>query len=300
MASEAVKKQNRQIIFGAILFVLVSVIVFFFIQNQTLSNTNEQRERELNAAVLQLDSLSTELDKQIATIADLGGEIDTLLALKSQLESEKKDLLDLDKRRQKNIAELKDRVDGYQELLLIKDEEIKQLKVMNDELLAENTDLKVEKNALNQTLQNVNLEKQELEQQVAIAGKLAVEGVRIFAVTDRGKERESEFRNRHIDQLKITFFVAENNLAPIEGKDLLIRIVAPDANVLFDVSRGSGSFFFEGREQFYTAKREILYDRSRQEVTLSYDKGSEYAIGQHWVEVYTDDYLMGKGFFTVK
>ena len=90
MASEAVKKQNRQIIFGAILFVLVSVIVFFFIQNQTLSNTNEQRERELNAAVLQLDSLSTELDKQIATIADLGGEIDTLLALKSQLESEKR------------------------------------------------------------------------------------------------------------------------------------------------------------------------------------------------------------------
>jgi cell division protein ZapB len=31
-----------------------------------------------------------------------------------------------------------------------------------------------------------------------------------------------------------------------------------------------------------------------------YEKGSEFAIGQHKVEVYTDDYLMGKGSFIVK
>lgn len=300
MQTEGVKNQNRNIVIGVIVFILASVIVYFVIENMRISAEKEQREIELNNTVLQLDSISGELDNRIRTIEELGGEIDTLLSIRAQLETEKKELLDLDKRRQKNISQLRDRVGGYQELLLLKDEEIKQLKVLNEQLLTENTDLKNEKNELNQNLQAVNQQKEQLAQQVALAGKLRMEGLKVTAVNNRGKEREAEFRNRHIDQLKITFSVAENNVAPIEGKELLVRIVAPDGNVLFDVSRGSGSFFFEGRELFYTAKKEILYDRTRQEITILYDKGSEYAIGQHQVEVYTDDYQMGKGFFTVK
>ena len=100
--------------------------------------------------------------------------------------------------------------------------------------------------------------------------------------------------------MRIEFTVNENKVAPIEGKGLLVRVIAPDNNVLFDVTRGSGSFNFEGREMFFTAKKEILYDRSSQKVTLLYDKGSEYELGQHTVEVYTDDYLMGRGSFVVK
>lgn len=300
MQKETVKNQNRNIVIGVIVFVLASVIVYFVIENMRISAEKEQREIELNTAVLQLDSISGELDNRIRTIAELGGEIDTLLSIKAQLETEKKELLDLDKRRQKNISQLRDRVGGYQELLLLKDEEIEQLKVLNEQLLTENTDLKNEKDELNQNIQAINQQKEQLAQQVAIAGKLRMEGLKVAAVSKRGKERESEFRNRHIDQMKISFSVAENNVAPIEGKELLVRIVAPDGNVLFDVSRGSGSFFFDGRELFYTAKKEILYDRTRQQITILYDKGSEYAIGQHQVEVYTDDYMMGKGFFTVK
>ena len=300
MEKETVKNQNRNIVIGVIVFVLASVIVYFVIENMKLSAQKEQREIELNATILQLDSISNELDDRIRTIEDLGGEIDTLLSIKEQLETEKKELLDLDKRRQKNISALRDRVGGYQELLLLKDEEIEQLKVLNEQLLTENTDLKNEKNELNQNLQAIEEQKDQLAAQVALAGRLRMEGLKVFAVNTRGKERESEFRNRHIDQLKIEFSVTENDVAPIEGKELLIRIVAPDGNVLFDVSRGSGSFFYEKRELFYTAKKDILYDRSRQQITLLYDKGSEYAIGRHEVEVYTDDYQMGKGYFTVK
>lgn len=300
MTEEPIKNQNQKIVIGVIFFALLSAIVFFVIRSQKLSAEKEQREIELNAAVLQLDSISTELQKQIITISELGGEIDTLMKIKDQLEGEKKDLLNLDKRRLQNLETLRGKVEGYQQLLVIKDEEIKQLKVLNDQLMDENEDLKVEKNQLNQTLRNVNEQKDQLAEQVAIAGRLALEGLKIYAVNSKGKEREAEFRNRHVDQLKINFFVSENSLAPIEGKDLLIRVVAPDGNVLFDVSRGSGSFFFEGRELFYTAKKEILYDRKKQAISILYDKGSEYAIGQHQVEVYTDEYLMGKGLFTVK
>ncbi|CAN0248613.1 unnamed protein product [Chrysoparadoxa australica] len=182
----------------------------------------------------------------------------------------------------------------------MKDEEITLLRSMNDQFITENNTLKVEKQELNQSIQSINQEKSQLQEQVAFASRLKVEGMQIFAVNESGREREDEFRNRHIDQLKIAFNVTENKVAPIEGKTLLIRVVAPDGNVLFDITRGSGTFMFNGREMFYTIEQEILYDKKSQKVTLYYDKGSEFALGNHQVEVYTDDYLMGSGNFVVK
>ena len=233
-------------------------------------------------------------------IRELGGEVDTLMKVKEKLQSERKLLLTEISNRKNMISELRDRVDGYKQLLLAKDVEIEQLKVINDQLMSENTELKTEKQQLNDSLRNANKTRTELQEKVAFASRLKVDGMTVYAVNESGKERENEFRNRHINQLKVKFTVAENKVAPIEGKEILIRIVAPDGNVLFDVTRGSGSFMFEGRELFYTAKQEILYDKNSQEVTMFYDKGSEYAEGRHIVEVYTDEYLMGSGTFTVK
>lgn len=293
------KANNRTRILIGVLSLFILVIAYLIYQNHIVNKSREEKEVALNAAYLQLDSLSNELDDRILTISQLGGEIDTLLKIKEQLETEKKDLMDQEKRRQRTIQGLQDKVEGYQELLLAKDEEIKQLRNINEQLLSENSELKVETQELNQSIQNINKEKEQLNEKVAIASRLAVEGMRVYAVSG-SREREGEFRNRHIDQLKITFAVAENKVAPIEGKKLLVRIIAPDGSELFDVTRGSGTFMYENREMFYTVEKEILYDRSKQQVEVYYDKGSEYATGQHTVEIYTDDYRMGSGTFIVK
>ncbi|WP_420319259.1 coiled-coil domain-containing protein [Ekhidna sp.] len=294
-------KKNRTPVFIVITFLLLAAIVFFYYQNQQLEEERARQQQEISATYLKLDSVANELEVRIQAIKELGGEIDTLETLKAQLEADKKQLLVDAKYQRDRISRLNNRVDGYKELLLIKDEEIEQLKVLNEQLSEENTTLKVEKNQLNQTVQQLEKNKEELASKVAFASRLQIQGMQIIAINDRGKERvDSEYRNRHIDKLKIQFTVVENEIAPIEGKELLLRVIAPDGNVLFDVTRGSGSFTFENREMFYTAKQEILYDRNNQLVSFLYDKGSEYAIGQHKVEVYTDDYLMGSGSFMVK
>ena len=294
-------KKNRTPVFIIITAILLIAVVFFFYQNQKLEEESKRQQQEISSTILQMDSISNELDIRIQTIRELGGDIDTLEALKTQLETDKKQLLVDAEYTRGRISKLNDRVDGYRELLLLKDEEIKELKVINEKLTEENTTLKVEKNQLNDTIRRLELNKQELAQKVATASRLEISAMTVNAINDRGRERDGgEYRNRHIEQLKIQFTVLENEIAPIEGKELLLRVVAPDGNVLFDVSRGSGSFTFENRELFYTAKQEILYDKNSQQVTFLYNKGSEYAIGQHKVEVYTDDYLMGQGDFVVK
>lgn len=297
-----ITKKNKDLTpyFIVIALALIGVIAFYYFQNEKLEEEKVAQQLELDNTLLQLDSISTQLNNKILTISQLGGEIDTLLKVQAQLEEDKKNLI-RQRNSERNYAHsLKDKVDGYQELLLAKDEEIKQLRKLAEELMTENTELKEEKEILSQSIENINQQKAQLEEKVTFASRLKVEGLKVFAVSSSGKERESEFKNRHIDQIKIMFTVAENSVAPIEGKELLIRVVAPDGNVLFDVARGSGSFTFEGREMFFTQKQEILYDKKNQEVTLFYKKGSEYAIGKHIVEVYTDDYLMGKGGFEVQ
>ena len=293
--------KNRTPIFIIITFLLLVAVIFFYYRSTQLEEEKERQQQEINATYLKLDSVSNELDLRIETIKELGGEVDTLEALKAQLEADKKQLLVDAEYQRGRITRLNNRVAGYKELLLVKDEEIEQLKVLNEQLSEENTTLKVEKEQLNQTVQELEKNTEELSSKVAFASRLAIDDMSIVAINDRGKERTGgEYRNRHIEQLKIQFTVLENEIAPIEGKELLLRVVAPDGNVLFDVTRGSGSFTFENREMFFTAKQEILYDKSSQQVSFLYDKGSDYAVGQHNIEVYTDDYLMGKGSFMVK
>jgi hypothetical protein len=166
--------------------------------------------------------------------------------------------------------------------------------------LTENTSLKTEKNQLGDSINRLSQSKDELATKVSIASQLKAENVRIVGLNDRGKERESPFKSRQVGKLKVEFNIAENKVAPIEGKKIMIRIVDENGQVLFDVNRGSGTFLVNGKEEFYTEAQEVLFDNTRQKLSFLYDKGSEYASGTYQLEVYTDDYLMGSAQFVVK
>ena len=292
------KKNNKALKIGMTLALMAIVLLAYFIQEEQQQNL--LKEEALTTAFLQMDSLSNELDKRILTISKLGGEIDTLVGIKQKLEEEKKYFLNRDQRQKITLGTLRDKVEGYRQLLIIKDEEINQLTQINEQLTTENIELKNETQVLNQSINNIKLEKKDLNQKVQLLSKLKIEDFIIAAIDVKGKERSDSFRKKHINQLQITFVLSENEVAPIEGKKLWIRVVAPDNTVYYDVNMGSGSFTSIGRELFYTAQKEILYDRSQQKVVVYYEKGSPYLIGPHTVEVYTDDYLVGSGSFIVK
>lgn len=292
------KKSNALVIvLGLGVVILIGFLIYGYMEKEKLLGEKALTEADLEQAYFQLDSIGDELNDRILTISQLGGDVDSLILVKEQLESEKAQIRN---RTNRQIKDLQGKVNGFKELLLAQDDEIVRLKALNEELYTENTELKEQTNVLNKSLQNLNDTKSELEQKVAVAGQLKIGNMKIVAVNSRGKERESDFRNRHIDKLRIDFDISENKVAEIESKDILIRVVAPDGNVLFDVTKGSGSFIFEDREMFFTDKQDILYDRSTQKLSFLYDKGSDYALGLHKVEVYTEDYLMGSGTFTVR
>jgi hypothetical protein len=295
------KRNNRVpviIAFMAIVIIIQGIKIYLDTKEKQQVRTQLiTTEEELATTMQRLTEISMELDEKIAQVEKLGGDVADLEQAKEEIENE----LRRNKRATgKEIKALKDRVEGYELLLKNKDEEIVKLQSVNKELLTENRSLKTQKNRLGDSLNRLSQSKEELATKVAIASQLKAENIKIVALNERGKERNSPFKSRQVGKLKIDFNLAENSVAPIEGKKIMIRVIDENGQVLFDVARGSGTFIFNGKEEFYTAAQEILFDNTRQKLSFIYDKGSDYASGTYTVEIYTDDYLIGKGEFVVK
>jgi DNA repair exonuclease SbcCD ATPase subunit len=244
-----------------------------------------------------LNDIQTELNQKITEIEKLGGDAKELQKAKAEVELE---LRRSTKRSTKALQELKDKVEGYEELLKLKDTEIEKLKHVNTQLFSENKNLKTKQNKLSDSITTLAKNKDELATKVALASQLKAENVTIKAVNSKGKERESPFKNKHLQKLKVDFNLAENKVAPIEGKKIIIRIIDENGQVIFDVAKGSGTFIVNGKEEFYTSAQEILFDNTKQKLSYLYEKGSDYAVGKYTVEIYTDSYKIGSGQFEIK
>lgn len=296
-----VKSGNKASIIIALLSIIVIIqsIKIYMDYQRDVEKTVQIANTEENLATTmhRLNEIKSELDQKIVDIQKLGGDITDLQKAKAEVDAQLKRST---VRSAKEIQQLKERVEGYTELLKIKDEELENLKSVNKELFTENKSLKTQKNVLNDSINRLAKNKEELTNKVAIASQLKAESVSVLAVTSKGKERESPFKNRQLEKLKVEFIIADNKVAPIEGKKILIRVIDENGQVIFDVAKGSGTFILNGKEEFYTSAQEILFDNTQQKLSFLYEKGSEYASGNYTVEIFTDGYKMGSIQFAVK
>jgi DNA repair exonuclease SbcCD ATPase subunit len=298
---EPIRSSNKAGIIIALLSIIVIVqSVKIYLDYKDKVEIKEQKanvEEELASTMQRLTEIKGELDQKIIEIEKLGGDVAELEKAKAEIDVQLKRNV---ARSAKEIRQLKDKVEGYEELLKLKDQEIDKLKSVNKVLYTENRTLKTKQNVLSDSINQLSKNKEELATKVAIASQLKVENVAVKAVNAKGKERESPFKNRQLEKLKVEFNIAENKVAPVEGKKIMIRVVDENGQVIFDVVKGSGTFMLNGKEEFYTAIQEILFDNTHQKMTFFYEKGSEYASGNYSIEIYTDGYLMGKSQFAVK
>lgn len=297
----APSKGNKTTVIISLLVIIVLIqsakIYFDYTEKKEIVAQKADVEEDLATTMQRLKEIQAELDTKIKEVEKLGGDVKDLQKAKAEVDAQLKRSVS---RSTKAIKELKDRVEGYEELLKLKDDEIEKLKSANQSLFTENRQLKTQKNELNDSINRLATTKNELAGKVALASQLKAENVTVKSVNAKGKERESPFRARQLEKLKVEFNLAENKVAPIEGKKIMIRVIDENGQVLFDVARGSGTFLVNNKEEFYTASQEILFDNTRQKLSFLYDKGSEYASGNYTVEIYAQDYLIGSAQFVVK
>lgn len=305
MNDEAEKSPQKQeqgkniLIIVLFILVIISGVKLYYDHQEKTQKTEEililsEENTELNQ---RLDSITYELDIRINEIKQLGGDIDSLIAIKDRL------ILERNSNRNRSMAEiaqLNRSIDGYGKLLKEKDADIVRLKAMNEQLFSENTELKTTKAEIEEEVVKLSQKAQELEEKVNVAAKLRAENIVIAAVNSRGREREGEFRNRQQEKVKISFTLADNPVAPFGTRDIYVQILSPNNQVIFDIAKGSGTFSMDGREEFYTAKQDIMFNNSLQRLTYFYEKGTDYGKGKHIVRIFADEMQIGEDTFEVK
>ena len=281
--------------FSIIFFLGVSI--YFIYNNYKNEEIRIKQQYELDELYLDLDSVSNVLNDKILTISQLGGDIDSLLILKENIELEKREFRS---RAYAQINRLQGKVEGYRELLIAQDEEIEKLKKLNEQLYEENKEQKVEINNLNSTISNINRSNQKLEDQIEEAGRLELKDIQVKGIYRNGSEKLNSFKERSLSKINIEFKVLENSLSKIQVIGIYLIIMNPSGQVLYDISRGSGSFTFEKREMFYSIKDEILIDRSEMKYDLEYFKSEDLEKGTYEVIIYTNNYEIGRSEFIIK
>ncbi|MDO9554169.1 MULTISPECIES: hypothetical protein [Rhodonellum] len=244
-----------------------------------------------------LDSVTFQLDLRIQEIEKLGGDIASLEEIREQLVMERNSNA---KRSAGEIAALNKKINSFTQVFKEKDEEILRLREVNEQLFSENETLKSTQAVIEEQVVKLNIKQQELQDKVNIAARLKAENILVAAVNSRGKEREDGFKNRQIEKLKVSFNLADNKVAEFGTRDIYVQIIAPNNQPIFDVARGSGTFAIDGREEFYTVHKDILFDNSKQELTYFYERGSNYTPGKYVVRIYADGYEIGTKNFEVK
>lgn len=297
------KEQGKNIII--IVLVLLVIISGIKLYTDYVDRSKKTKEilllsTENNELNKRLDSVTYQLDLRIQEIEKLGGDVKALEEVRDQLIAER----NTPRQRSSNeIAILNEKIRSYNGLIEEKDQEILELRAMNQQLFAENQDLKTTQAEIEEEVAQLNIQKEDLQAKVNIAAMLKAENISISAVNSRGKERietTKDFKNRQIERIKVSFNFSDNKVAEKGPRNIYVQIIAPNSQPIFDVAKGSGTFMMDGVEEFYTVRQDIIFDNTEQELTFYYEKGSDYNSGTHEVRIYVDNYQIGSRTFTVK
>ena len=289
---------------GIIIFLSVCVFILFGLNlyyAYTLYEQKEHLKEELSLSKESFEEISIELQTKIKEIEDLGGDVSELKAAQDEILQEKEDLQKRSNYTWQQLKEARKVIKGHKQLLKQKEKEIVQLKEANESLLAENVELKEDKNELSNSISSLSKEKSQLEEKVALASKLKIKSIDFVAVNKRGKERKgSEWRKRHVSKIKIDVAVDKNEIAQVSSKELLLQVVDPSSKVIFDVAKGSGTFMMNGKEFFYTLKKDFIYDRSEQKISFLFENFTDFKSGKYLVKIFSEEQVVGETNFVIK
>ena len=253
---------------------------------------------ENNALSTRLDSVEAQLELRIQELEKLGANVTELRFLQDQLIQEKKSNT---QRSAREIAALNQRINDLSTLLVQKDKEITELQARYQALSSENETLKNTQSEMEKEVAEINSQKQELATKVAEASKLKISAVRISGINTRGKELASgkPFKKKQLKGIQVVVKLADNTVAEKGSRTAYLQVIGPNKLPLFDLAKGSGTFNWSGKEEFFTGKQEFWFDTNEQTLVFFYEKGSEYPVGTYEIKLYIDKHYLGNSSFVV-
>lgn len=169
---------------------------------------------------------------------------------------------------------------------------IDSLNRLNENLRAENAEVRGQLDASNRQNEALSNERASLSEKVAIAAQLDATGINLVPLNKKGKEEKTMKKWK---QLRVDFTIAKNVTAQGGMKTVYVRITTPTGTVL-----SAGSFPYENRNLQYSMKKTVEYDGTATSVSTFWNVNEVYTAGTFRVDIFCDGHMIGNKSFTLK
>jgi chromosome segregation ATPase len=242
---------------------------------------------ELTDLVVRYDSLSTENDTINEQLFLAQTKVKDLLL---EIEQTKKVSIQKINSYQKELTTLR----GIMRDFVV---QIDSLNRRNQELMAENLEVKEQFKKVESEKEQLSQEKEQLEQNLQRAAVLQVRDLFVEALNSRDKE--TKFAQR-ATKLRIYFVISENVTTRRGPKNVFARIMRPDQLLM---SKNENNLFqFEDLKIQYSAMREVVYEGHDLPVAIFWDNSNEPELmaGKYTVDLFADGRNIGTTTFELR
>ena len=299
-----------RVVITVVVLAMLSGLGYFFISNRKLQQENEQLIENQIDLDTEIEALNTKIGEMQSQIQDKDLAIDEkdkkIQDLTKEVNNKKyqvNKLMEAGKITKKQAEEYKARIDQMEYYIRKYQQEITQLKEENQQLKNQNQNLSDEvhkKDSLNYELKQ---EKFLYETKLAAAAVLKAADYKIIGLNRRDKElAPNEMKASKIEKIKICFNIIENQAANSGKRDVFIQIINSNNQIEKNIEQGSGYFTYEGKEQIYSIKTSVNYNRETINTCETYvrPEKNELSKGNYQVKIFCEGYVIGKQNFTLR
>ena len=302
-------ENNRKSNGSGIIIFLSVLAVLLAIAGGLLLREMLKARYETQIANLQVREIADERDILIGQLDDLDGRY-------AQLSKEHEDLRQLFEAERRRASQLRAQLQGVGpigkgEAMPIR-EQIEQLEdqLANYEdqiamLLEENETLSIENAQIRSNLaqahvynQELEVEKEKLQEKVNIASLINISNVDVMALRERRRWDEPTVSARRADKLSICFNLNRNMIAEPGERDFYIRIIDPNNEVL--TKSQEDIMPFEGETIQYSLKETVDFQNVSMDVCTEWEQDKRFDRGYYSVVVFCEGNEVGYKLFELE
>jgi hypothetical protein len=291
------EKSNSKLM--AIIIVLVLLLIGSLGYLYKITTDNQELQSNVEKVTSEKETFLKELN-ELKLSYDLALESKT--ALSDELEAERQKVIEMIRLVEKSKNDIKSLANLRIKYKSLEDKN-KSLLIENERLVFENEQLKVDLDSTKTILTNEKDynkalvgQNEELSKTVKKASKLSILNVSTSAykVRNSGKEISTE-KARRADMLKISFTIAENNVAKSGDRTYYVQIIDPGSNVIGVREEVT----IEEKKLGYSFISKVVFNNSTVQVVENL-KGDNFESGTYFINIYDETSLVAKSSFSLK
>ncbi len=281
------KNRRNNIIVIVLSVILVGMIVLYFLQRQ-------EHGKLMGDIMAEKDSIQNELTQIVTGYDLLKTENDTINQQLIYAQAKVRDLLIEVEQTKKvsfeKIADYQKQVTTLRGIMRDFVVQIDSLNKRNEQLMAENTQVKQQFKQSEIEKEQLSLEKENLQKNLQRAAQL--EARELFAEGLNPRDKETKFANR-AEKIRIYFVLGKNVTSKRGPKNIYIRIMRPDQLLL--TKSANDLFQFEDLKIPYSAMREVNYEGQDLPVNIYWDNAgeTEFMVGTYTIDLFADGNNIG-------